>query len=55
MTAFLGKRLASMIVIILALTLVVTALTVIPGRASLMQAGTHLLVVASFLFFAISP
>ena len=40
---------------ILALTLVVTALTVIPGRASLMQAGTHLLVVASFLFFAISP
>ena len=40
---------------ILALTLVVTALTVIPGRASLMQAGTHLLVVASFLFFAIRP
>ena len=40
---------------ILALTLVVSALTVIPGRASLMQAGTHLLVVASFLFFAIRP
>ncbi|MHA3703327.1 calcium:proton antiporter [Jatrophihabitans sp. YIM 134969] len=40
---------------ILALTIVVSALTIIPGRASLMQAGTHLLVVASFLFFAISP
>lgn len=40
---------------LLALTLVVTALTVIPGRASLMQAGTHLLVVASFLFFAVRP
>ncbi|GAA4263275.1 calcium:proton antiporter [Dactylosporangium darangshiense] len=41
--------------VLLALTAVVGVLTVIPGRATLMQAGIHLLVFAAYLFLAASP
>jgi Ca2+:H+ antiporter len=33
----------------------VSVLTVVPGRATLLQAGVHLALFASFVFLAISP
>ena len=41
--------------VLLALTAVVSVLTVVPGRATLLQAGVHLALFASFVFLAISP
>jgi Ca2+:H+ antiporter len=41
--------------VLLALTVVVSTLTVVPGRATLMQSGVHLVLFAAFLFLAISP
>ncbi|WP_198168529.1 calcium:proton antiporter [Herbidospora yilanensis] len=41
--------------VLLALTFVVSTLTVVPGRATLLQSGVHLVVFAAFLFLAISP
>jgi Ca2+:H+ antiporter len=41
--------------VLLALTAVVGVLTVVPGRATLLQGGVHLAVFASFLFLAVSP
>ncbi|SEG72747.1 Ca2+:H+ antiporter [Nonomuraea solani] len=41
--------------VLLALTFVVSTLTVVPGRATLLQSGVHLVLFASFLFLAISP
>ncbi|MFG2043644.1 calcium:proton antiporter [Dactylosporangium sp. NPDC048998] len=41
--------------VLLALTGIVGVLTVLPGRATLMQAGIHLLVFAAYLFLAASP
>ncbi|MFC7309555.1 calcium:proton antiporter [Streptomyces monticola] len=41
--------------VLLALTVVVSVLTVVPGRATLMQGGVHLVLFASFVFLAISP
>ena len=41
--------------VLLALTAVVGVLTVVPGRATLLQAGVHLVLFAAFLFLAISP
>ena len=41
--------------VLLLLTVVVGMLTVVPGRATLLQAGVHLAVFASFLFLAVSP
>ncbi len=41
--------------VLLALTGVVSVLTVVPGRATLLQAGVHLALFASFVFLAISP
>jgi Ca2+:H+ antiporter len=38
-----------------ALTMMVAALTIAPGRATLMQAGVSLVVFACFVFFAIKP
>ena len=37
------------------LTIVVGVLTVVPGRATLMQAGVHLSLFAAFVFLAINP
>jgi Ca2+:H+ antiporter len=41
--------------VLLALTAVVTALTVVPGRATRLQASVHLVLLASFLFLAVNP
>jgi Ca2+:H+ antiporter len=40
---------------LLALTVIVGVLTVVPGRATLMQAGVHLSILAAFLFLALFP
>jgi Ca2+:H+ antiporter len=42
-------------IVLLALTFLVTALTVVPGRATLLQAGVHLALLAAYLFLAIIP
>jgi Ca2+:H+ antiporter len=41
--------------VLLALTVVVTALTVLPGRATLQAGGVHLVIFCSFLFLAFNP
>jgi len=41
--------------VLLALTVVVGTLTVVPGRATLLQGGVHLAVLSAFLFLAVSP
>jgi len=41
--------------VLLALTMVVGVLTIVPGRATLLQGGVHLVVLAAFLFLAVSP
>ncbi|WP_214325197.1 calcium:proton antiporter [Nonomuraea sediminis] len=41
--------------VLLGLTFVVSTLTVVPGRATLLQSGVHLVIFAGFLFLAISP
>ncbi|MFD1211782.1 calcium:proton antiporter [Arthrobacter sp. GCM10027362] len=41
--------------VLLALTAVVGVLTVIPGRATRLQGGVHLLLLAAFIFLAINP
>jgi Ca2+:H+ antiporter len=41
--------------VLLALSVVVAALTVLPGRATLQEAGVHLVLFASFLFLAFVP
>ncbi|MFI5936526.1 calcium:proton antiporter [Actinoplanes sp. NPDC051494] len=41
--------------VLLALTVVVGTLTVVPGRANVLQAGIHLSLLAVFLFLAASP
>ncbi len=42
-------------IVLLALTCIVTVLTVVPGRATLLQAGVHLALLAAYLFLAINP
>jgi Ca2+:H+ antiporter len=42
-------------VVLLALTFVVAVLTVVPGRATMLQAGVHLALLAAYLFLAIWP
>ncbi|MFB6617843.1 calcium:proton antiporter [Streptomyces sp. NPDC085524] len=41
--------------VLLALTVVLSALTIAPGRATLLQGGVHLVVLAAYLFLAVSP
>jgi Ca2+:H+ antiporter len=41
--------------ILLALTVAVATLTLVPGRATLLQGGVHLTVFAAFLSLAVSP
>ncbi|MFF5637310.1 calcium:proton antiporter [Streptomyces sp. NPDC012825] len=41
--------------VLLALTGVVSALTVVPGRATLLQGGVHLAIFAAFVFMSFSP
>jgi len=47
--------LSPMHIVLLALTCVVTVLTVVPGRATLLQAGVHLALLAAYLFLSLSP
>ncbi|MGH3096092.1 MAG: calcium:proton antiporter [Streptosporangiales bacterium] len=42
-------------IVLLAVTIVVGGLTVIPGRATRLQGGIHLILLAAFLFLAIKP
>ena len=41
--------------VLLALTVVVGTLTIVPGRANVLQGGLHLALLAAFLFLAASP
>ncbi|MET9955844.1 ionic transporter y4hA [Streptomyces sp. NPDC006339] len=41
--------------VLLVLTAAVSALTVVPGRATLLQGGVHLSIFAAFVFLSISP
>ncbi|MFD0375532.1 calcium:proton antiporter [Streptomyces sp. NPDC059525] len=41
--------------VLLTLTVVVGALTLVPGRATLLQGGVHLVLLAAYLFLAVSP
>ncbi|MEU0989489.1 calcium:proton antiporter [Streptomyces sp. NPDC005953] len=41
--------------VLLVLTAVVSALTVVPGRATLLQGGVHLVLFAAFVFLSFSP
>ena len=40
---------------LLAITVLVAALTVVPGRATRLQGGVHLVLLAAFLFLAVKP
>jgi Ca2+:H+ antiporter len=42
-------------IVLFALTCIVSVLTVVPGRATLLQAGVHLAILAAYLFLAVSP
>jgi Ca2+:H+ antiporter len=41
--------------VLLAITVVVAALTVVPGRATRLQGTVHLVLVAAFVFLAVNP
>ncbi|WP_030196047.1 calcium:proton antiporter [Streptomyces sp. NRRL S-87] len=41
--------------VLLTLTVVVGGLTIVPGRATLLQGGVHLVILAAYLFLAVSP
>ncbi|MFE0577138.1 calcium:proton antiporter [Streptomyces sp. NPDC058874] len=41
--------------VLLALTVVVSTLTLAPGRATLLQGGVHIVLLAAYLFLAVSP
>jgi Ca2+:H+ antiporter len=41
--------------VLLALTVVVSVLTVVPGRATRLQGGVHLVLMAAFIFLAVAP
>ena len=55
LTGPLVLGLGSVHMVLLALTVGVSILTVVPGRATLLQAGVHLALFAAFLFLAVSP
>jgi Ca2+:H+ antiporter len=45
----------AMHMVLLAITCIVTVLTVVPGRATLLQAGVHLALLSAYLFLSFSP
>ena len=47
--------LESMQIVLFAITMFVTALTVLPGRATLQESGVHLVLFAAFVFLAFNP
>lgn len=42
-------------IVLLLLTILVSVLTVVPGRATLLQAGVHLSILGAYLFLSVSP
>ena len=42
-------------IVLLALTVIVSVLTVVPGRATRLQGGVHLVLLAAFVFLAMQP
>ncbi|MFK0239100.1 calcium:proton antiporter [Streptomyces vinaceus] len=55
LTGPLVLGLAAIHMLLLTLTVVVSALTIVPGRATLLQGGVHLVLFSAFLFLAVSP
>src|SRR3954469_464182 len=51
----LGLGLGATQMVLLAITVVVGALTVLPGRATIQEGGVHLVLFAAFLFLAVRP
>jgi Ca2+:H+ antiporter len=47
--------LESMQVVLFAITMLVSALTILPGRATLQESGVHLVLFAAFVFLAFNP
>lgn len=47
--------LGSVQIVLLALTVVVSILTVVPGRATRLQGAVHLVLFAAFLFLSVNP
>ena len=41
--------------VLLGLTVLVSVLTVVPGRATRLQGGVHLVLLAAFVFLAVNP
>ena len=41
--------------VLLALTVVVSVLTVVPGRATVLEGGVHVAIFGGFLFLAVNP
>ena len=41
--------------VLFGLTVVVSVLTVVPGRATRLQGGVHLVLLAAFLFLSVNP
>ena len=55
LTGPLELGLGSTQMVLLALTIVVGVLTVVPGRATRLQGVVHLVLLAAFVFLAINP
>lgn len=51
----LALGLGSTQIVLLVLTLLVSILTLVPGRATRLQGGVHLVIFAAFIFLSISP
>jgi Ca2+:H+ antiporter len=51
----LALGLESMQIVLLAITVVVSVLTVVPGRAKTLNGGVHLVLLASFVFLSVKP
>ncbi len=41
--------------VLFGLTVLVSVLTVVPGRATRLQGGVHLVLLAAFLFLSVNP
>ena len=42
-------------IVLLVITMIVGALTVLPGRATVQEGGLHLVLFAAFVFLAVNP
>jgi len=53
--ASLVRGLGTTQIVLLALTAVVGALTILPGRATVQEGGVHLAIFGAFVFLAVNP